>query len=307
MFELLFISYINKFLFGLKIYRHKKLAIYFILITPGIFKILTLRESLKIDKKKIFKIYKWIIPIGIIINILVLFCRDYSLCKIIWLLDYKYCSISKLLIIKSLCGFLISIIASIIASSIKCIDKNTFKDINYICTVNVTDNINKKTEFYYDNFKIYFRDIWRENRENIDNFIYIILIVLKSFLFFLIEFLSMLIIKHLNQVYLICVSSIFYLCLKILKITLQKFTKSFNVKLYDILAESFSNIGIIIYLELIELNFCKLNFDLRKNIMIRSLNETNINQEFNENGLLIDDDDDNDNGNDKEDNPAIEM
>ena len=59
---------------------------------------------------------------------------------------------------------------------------------------------------------------------------------------------------------------------------------SLYVKFYELMAELFSIIGIIFYLELIEFNFCGLNYNLKKNITIRSLDESYL-------GNIINDDD----------------
>jgi hypothetical protein len=201
--------------------------------------------------------------------------------------------------IYGLFGFIICIIASIISSNIKCVDKkNTFKYIDLICTVNITNNDDNTTIYYYDNFNVYFRDLWKSNRSILINFLYIILNFIRIFLFFLLKLFSMLIIKHLNQVYLICATSIFYFSLRLLRIIFSLILKddnSLNVKIYELIAELFSIFGILFYLELIELNFCRLNYDVRKNIMKRSLIETNIKEEYNDeddNNPLDDNNDD---------------
>ena len=53
------------------------------------------------------------------------------------------------------------------------------------------------------------------------------------------------------------------------------FTQEIQVSkfLLDISGDIFSIIGFLIYLEIIELHFCNLDFDLKKNIMKRSENE----------------------------------
>ena len=50
-----------------------------------------------------------------------------------------------------------------------------------------------------------------------------------------------------------------------------------TLHIYNIFAEISSIIGILIYLELIELKFCKLNENLRNNIQSRSLDESDLN------------------------------
>ena len=55
-----------------------------------------------------------------------------------------------------------------------------------------------------------------------------------------------------------------------------------KTEIYNILAELGSLIGICIYLELIELKFCNLNHNLRKNIETRSITDYNINNLYDE-------------------------
>ena len=277
MFEILFISFITLFMFGKRIYKHKKLAIAFITLFPSLFKSLSIYEIVRNDNEKnIYKVYKWIIPLGIIIFFLLTFLRDYSICKIKWFLEYEFFSPNIILILYSIWGFIICFISSIISTFIKCNSK--FEYITFICTVD-TNNKNEEKIYYYDNFKIYFKDLWKENRSGVINFLYILLIFFKILIFYLIKLFSILIIKKLNQVYLICSTSIFYFVLRFMRVLFSlilKNDKSIYVKFYELLAEFFSIIGIIFYLELIEFNFCGLNYDLKKNITIRSIDESYI-------------------------------
>ena len=86
------------------------------------------------------------------------------------------------------------------------------------------------------------------------------------------------------------------------------FSLSFNFDIIeliiDIVTYSFEILGVLVFIEAIELNFCKLNINLKKNIIFRSQNETDsiielINKEENDN-------DDNDE-NDDNDNNDIEI
>ena len=62
-------------------------------------------------------------------------------------------------------------------------------------------------------------------------------------------------------------------------------------------------IAVLIYLEIIEINFCNLNYNLRKNIIIRGINndsenlEIDINSSFNEE----------EKNNDENDNNTVEL
>ena len=62
----------------------------------------------------------------------------------------------------------------------------------------------------------------------------------------------------------------------------------------EIIGEFFGIIGFMIYLELIELNCCELNYNLRKNIMIRSIIESNPNSNIFHNDSLYNRDEEED-------------
>ena len=288
MFEILFISIISSFMFGREIYKHKKLAIFFITFFPCLFKFFSVIAIINNkNEKTIFKEYKWIIPVGVILFLLVTFLRDFSICKIKYFLEYQYYSPNQILIVYAIYGALICFITSIISTCIKCADKNKFENINLICSVNMTRTIsnddNFETIYYYDNIKIFIRDLWRKERAGYINFLYVILIIFKIIMFYLLKLFSILIIKKLNQVYLICSTSIFYFFLRLLRIIFSLILAddhSIDVKFYELMAELFSIIGIVFYLELVEFNFCGLNYNLKKNITIRSLDESSIKEFF---------------------------
>ena len=113
MFEILFVCIITLLMFKIPIYRHKKIAIGFLLISCVTMKILSIIYRL-IDnhKKRIFKIYTWILPIGIGSFILISLLRSYNFCKIKWLLELKFISVSKLLLFYGSLGFIFCFILS---------------------------------------------------------------------------------------------------------------------------------------------------------------------------------------------------
>ena len=90
---------------------------------------------------------------------------------------------------------------------------------------------------------------------------------------------------------------IIFLCFKVFtieKIDLNKF-------IVDTLSDLFSVIGYLIYIEIVELKFCNLDYNIRKNIMIRSRIEfTSLDSEYGiaeEDDFSIDNTNDNDNDN----------
>ena len=296
MFEILFICLISIYIFKISIYNHKKVAIFITLLFSTTMKVISTVliikdnnnnniniNNINNNKGKLYTDYKWIIPIGIIMFILVLFIKDYSYCRLKWLFDLKYISEIKILIIHGFIGTVFCLIGCIISSNIKCIDKEIFNGITYICRVS--------NNTYYDHFLIYFQDIWKEKREIWINIIYVILILIKIILSFLNNLFLVLIIKYLSPEYKICSNNIYYFITEFIKFLI--FERDISI-LFEFLAEVFSIIGAFIYLEFIELNFCKLNYYLKKNIINRSLLEEKLCTDFS----TMNNDNDNDNNKD---------
>ena len=286
-FEILFISLLNSFIFKKEIYLHQKVAIIFILIFSTSLIIISNIFLLK-DKEKEKKLYKentWTIPIIIISFLLSDFIKNYSYCKMKWFLDFKYISPIKMLIWYGFFGTIINFILSIISSFIKCGDKNSFEYIDSICKTYKIDS-NNETIYYYDSFSIYFRSLWRKERKNLTNVFYIILILIRIIIYFIKELFFILIIQKLNPIFFICSVSIFYFVIESFNHITNYYFDRENFEEYEIfttLAEFFNILGTIYYLELIELTVCGLSYNLKKNILIRSIEETNIaNIELNE-------------------------
>ena len=277
--EIFFVCFITLKMFKIPIYRHKKLAIGFILVFCSSMKnFSTYYRIIDNHKKRVFKVYAWIIPIGILFFIVLSFLRAYMFCKIKWLLDLKFISVSKLLILYGFFGSLICLIISIIPTYIPCIkNKNTFKNIKYFCNVTDFDYTTNSTVYYYDNYFIYIKTLWKNDRNCFINIIYLFLILFKIFLSFLIKLFSILIIKNLSPEYLICSNSIFYFISELIDTIACLFFDKFKYyKLYDILDEICSILGTIFYLELIEFNFCGLDYNLKRKIIIRSIEESKV-------------------------------
>ena len=58
------------------------------------------------------------------------------------------------------------------------------------------------------------------------------------------------------------------------------------------MGDLFALIGFFIYLEIIELNFCKLNYNIRKKIIERSIEDSNTDIDEDDNNLLFNRDSD---------------
>ena len=94
---------------------------------------------------------------------------------------------------------------------------------------------------------------------------------------------SLLIIRNLSPEYYLCSFGIYFFIVRFFEL-LKAILNDENIKAvtFNLLADSWSLIGILIYLEIIELNFCNLNHNLKKNIEMRSISEYNMNNLSNE-------------------------
>jgi len=216
-----------------------------------------------------------LVPIGIFVYIILITARSYANSSIKWLMDLKYISEKKLLMIYGLMGGIICSIICIITTSFECKGETTEKDIyDYICKVKY------ENKSYFDNFNA-FPQIFQDNKNPLVN---ILKTVLGIICFYFNKYFSILIIKNFTPVHLIFSFPVYYLIQKIILIinTLIKEHSFFSKNRInyieakfslDVSGDILSSIGFLIYLEIIELNFCKLNYNLRRIISDRADDE----------------------------------
>ena len=305
MFEIAILSYINSKMFTLKMHKHQKLGI-ILNCCSFLFKFGSIISSIcdKSDNNKPIYVKYNIFAIGILgflVYMISITLRSYSNSKLKWLMDLRYIRTSKILLLYGLMGTIICLIISIISTFIKC--KNNFSsdivdlDFNYIdfndyiCyTTNITyvDNINSSNinnsiikELYFENFKLFFKKFnCNDAKEIVFEIAFILLIMLISFF---LKYFILLIIKYLTPVHATFYFPIYFLFQKLLLglntlIRKQKFFTEINkYKIckfhFDISGDFLSIIGFLIYLEIIELNFCNLNYNIKSKIMLRCLRD----------------------------------
>ena len=265
-FELPLLSYFNYKYFKFKIYLHHKLIIYFNIIICGILKIIyfifVINDNSIRKEKSIFKYYTeyWgLIPLGILTYLIIMISRCFALSEMKVLMQYKYFSPIKLLIIYGIIGAIITIIIGAISTFIEC-NKNYSSIVLKIC------KIKDKTfnTYFFENFQIW----WKDDINNKE----IILLLIGIIMNFLYRLFYILIIKNLTAIHVIF-SNLFYSPLLYLIGSLAKnniterllYTDIFRIIIYIIIFD-----GLLIYLEIIELNFCNLNYNLKKAIIDRS-------------------------------------
>jgi hypothetical protein len=208
-------------------------------------------------------------------------------------MDLKYISPSKLLIYYGIMGTFICSSVSIVATYIKCdISDNKNKELyNYICKIpyNGSDIKINSTERYLENFKIYFDTFLGKvntDHNNIEIIYEIIIIFMGMITFFCNKYCMIKVIQNLTPVYLVLSNPLFYIIQKTILVINNIFKKGtffsndaidfiISKFILDFSGDLFSIIGFLIYLEIIELNFCDYNYNIKINITKRSLLESN--------------------------------
>jgi hypothetical protein len=225
MLELPLLSYFNFKYFKFKIFRHHKLVIYLNLIVCSILRIiyliLIMYDNDDKSKDNLIKNYNkfWgVIPLGIITSSIIMISRAFALSEIKVLMQYKYISPIKLLIIYGIIGILITTIIGLISTFIECNEVNSSLDMK-IC------KFTKNKEYFLDNFIIWSEDfdknIFRE----------IILLLFGMFINFLYRLFYILIIRIFTAIHIIF-SNLIYTSLLLWFGHLINYQKKYNRKKY---------------------------------------------------------------------------
>ena len=170
---------------------------------------------------------------------------------------------------------IILLIPCLISSYVKCDDKTKLNDVDLLCLIKKENG--NKTEYYFDSFSYYFEQIWKNERDIGMNILYLFLFFIQLLLNTLRLLYSILIIRHLNPEFYLCSFEIYFFIRRFVGLIKALVDKN-NIKneVYNTIAEIVSLIIIMVYLELIELNICNLNYNLKKNIENRSINDYKI-------------------------------
>ena len=289
MLELLIVTYLNAKMFKLEVYAHQIFSLFFT-IFPSILKISTIVISFNTkDTNNLYASYPWSIPLGIIIYLILIILRSYINSKLKWYMDLKYISTRKVLLYNGIMGTIVYTIVGIISTFIKCtqINFDTHDNIYFrkICKVEIKTTTTEV--LYFENFKLYFHYF---NIYSYEIFLELAVILLHIISYFFYKYNLILVIKYLTPVHVIFSSPILYFFEKIILIILiiykiikkediffdieKSFIKYYIINfILDISGDILSFFGFLVYLEMIELNCCNLNYNLRKNIMKRGLYE----------------------------------
>ena len=303
MFELIILALLNKLVFyNNKIYRHQILAI-IMTIFPAVFKLSSIRISFldnTNDKDnytgKLPIYYRenpyFRIPIGILIYILLISLRSCVNLILKWYMDLKYISHNQILTVYGGIGTIVYGIIILKTTFFACKSKsydsgsNNYDYCDYLAKVQKI--CNKNIDYYYDNFKIYFETLLDLNVK--DRLWELSIIVAGFIIFFYIKYLSLLVIHYLNPVYIIFSIPFRFLVQKFASLVWSLFNHKYvtkdKYKFYklglDTLGDIFSFFGFLIYLGILVLDFCNLDFDIIPNIMKRGCKEANASSEISE-------------------------
>jgi hypothetical protein len=234
---------------------------------------------MKSDKINIYKDYMWFLPIGIIIFLLYVFMTSYVYSKIKWFMELNLISLTKLFMVYTSVGLLINMINCIILTFIKCWGDAKI----YFCRV--SDN---EGNYYVENIILYFEKISEIYEKDKSGFIFLIIkIILYTILFSFYIYFFFSTLKHLNPEYYYFSASLIDIIFKIISLFQNKifrgyyFAKEekdsellFKLFLLNIIGDFISIFAFLIYLEIIELNFWGLNYNLRKSIIERGIRES---------------------------------
>ena len=298
--ELIIMAYLCNKMFREKIYKHQLISIYLVSI-PFILKTATIillfcdennhlkngQINYKYDNesillKSLFVAHWWLFPISCILHFITMVIDSYAIINIKKFMDLKYVPISKILILYGSFGTIFTALFSLITNFISCGKKNyNIYDIyDYQCLV-VDNNDNR----FIENYKVYFSQyFWK------DLFLFTFLkgIANGFYMLYLLKY-----VQNLNPVFKSFCFPLMYFFEKIIllfQVKRNEPMKYLNARFFlDTASDITAIIGFLIYLEIIELNFCNLNKNLRKYIILRSEDESS-NIESENDSFFIEDD-----------------
>ena len=293
MLELPIVTYISYKRFNMKVFRHHIFAVCINLIICTTYKIISLIVYIgnTTNEKNVY--YKYnnnsiFIPIGIVFYLLYMIPRAYSLCQIKYLMDLKYISPYIILIIYGLIGTIICTIIGILSTFIKC--NKTCIEMK-ICNIS-----NDKNQTYFENIYLYWK-AQKEIKNIILEMINLTAGIITNYYYYLYY---ILVIKNFSPMHIIFFNLTYTFGFRIIAFIINIINnikkheeEKVNDKIKIIQYLGFVDFflvffGLFVYLEMIALNCCKLNYNLRENIINRSIKEYELDKVGEISGLNID-------------------
>ena len=323
--NILIMTLIFKYHYKQNIYSHQTLALFIILIIAGALFIACLFEDIDLSGKnktiwEAFDENHYMVFIFIIIYFIASMCSCYGIIIQKKIMDYQYVSPYKIIFYKGLLGMLISFILIIISTFIPCkpyhISNFKEKNTSIINNINIysdsnSSSINNYTapplfecvdsygnNTYFDNFFSYFSTIKNLNSTIDKNLELFLSIPVYCILHFLTSILLIFVNKLLSPFHCLIVDSLYrllHLPIQALqKIQIKENSEGFfyefiiqplSTRILRVFAHFVSIIGYCIYLEIIELKFCKLNNNIRKNIKKRANSDGKVREYLSSNSI----------------------
>ena len=302
--EILYIGIISYFLFKIKISRHKKFAIC-IMVTVTIIDIVesffptTKHKDLKnkseftdknIFDRAIIKYGAYSIPLFYLANELKQFQRDYCWVKSKYLMDINYVSPYKIFISIGTIGIFFVAIFFAIFTYVPCKTFNNVDKIenNYIhnnetlklykeyCSLKDYDENTKTLYLFYDSIKLISREYSNTDKENmLEIFVFIPLLFI---LYVLNEISRLMLVKYTDPNNIVIYRYFYYFFKRLIVYIINEGKEEYltlNKFILFELEEVAEIISGLIYIEVLELKFCGLDYELKKNIDRRGNYEIN--------------------------------
>ena len=286
-FEYISIYYFSKKILNKTIYKHQILALFLTLIFSTLLNFIgsfipdsnnncnnlidekydeCILLTSNVYQKVIYKLSSFFIPIIIVVYFAAIFSNSYVFVKFKWFIDLKYIPTYNILTIVGFLGLITSLIIFFLLSYIPCSQKNKFfKDF---CRFKYGNSI------YYDTFKV-LKNIKINNDFLLELIIILPIYMLLNFVDF---YFCLLIIKNLDPFYVLVITTVQYLIYEIIDFSLGLSNNNanyINKSFFCLSADIISLFDSLVYLEILELNFCEFNKNLRKYIIKRSTLDIN--------------------------------
>ena len=269
--DMLFLELFNSRLFNTKIYKHQIISLIFILSSFSLIQsiYIIISFSYDTDEIKIFDGRKWLIPSGLTIYLFLSFSVGYIHCNEKYYLEKKYISVTDYIFYYAIIGIILTLICSIISTLAPCGD-NTLPELTKIFCSYIDEDEDNNEIYYFENYKLYFKELAKENLG-----LKIFFIILYCLFYYSSTYYCYEIFKRLNPLYHICMYQLVNLVINILAFINDLVNEKMQgveltLTVLYILILIFYFLGGLVYLEFIELNFCNLNYHLKRNIKERA-------------------------------------
>ena len=300
-FEIMYVCIISLYIFKIKIYKHRKIAIIIMLVLAiiefiGFFLPTTKHENIEkmneLTDKNVFEVIiikfgVYYIPLLFLANEIIHIQRDYCWIKAKYLMDVIAFPPSKIFLYIGSIGIVIIILFFSIFTYVPCktfnnIDKigdiyidnatgETLKLYKEYCPLKDYDENTKTLYLLYDSLKLLSRDYSNTDKENM---LEIFLIIPLYFIFNLVNEVSrLMMVRYTDPNNILIYKNFYYFVKRIIAIIINEGDEQYlTYAQFCILelAELISIISNMIYIEVLELKFCKLDYELKKNISRRS-------------------------------------